>query len=234
MKQTLHIIPLRLMPHSDRTAILSAYSREIGTVAFAVSPKRRALLQPMSLLEVEASVVPTREVHTFGEARPMLVLHTVMADPVRASLAMFLAEALQAILRQSEGDAVVFDFIADAMARLNDPTVATGNFHLTFLVRLAAILGIAPDCSDYRQGMLFDMVDARFRQSMPLHGNALAPDEARAAAMLCRISWRNMGRFRFSRAQRAAALRRILEYYTLHHANLLGLRSLAILEALFS
>lgn len=232
MNQTLHIMPLRLTPHSDKTSILSAYSRELGAVAFAVSPKRRGLLHPLSVLEVEASVKPGRDVHTFKDARPLLVLHTVMMDPVRGALTMFLAEALQVILRQSEGDALVFDFISEAMARLNDEGTSVGNFHLTFLVRLASILGIAPDCGDYRPGRVFDMVDARFRESAPLHGQALGPAESQAAERLSRISWENMGRYRFTRRQRASALRGILEYYSLHYANLMALKSPSVLEAL--
>lgn len=227
-------MPLRVTPYSDNRAILSAYSREAGAVAFAVPMKRRGLFHPLAVLEVEASVTPGREVHTLREARPLLVLHTVMADPVRSALTMFLAETLQVILRQGEGDAGVFDFIADAMARLNDERTPTGNFHLTFLVRLASILGIAPDCGDYRPGRVFDMIDARFRESAPLHGKALDPAESAAAERLSRISWENMGRYRFTRAQRAAALRGILEYYTLHYANLTALRSPDVLEALWS
>lgn len=233
MLKTLHILPLRITAHSDTTAILTAFARELGTMSFAVSPKRRSLLRPLSLLEVEASIRPGREVHTFKDARPILALHNVMADPVRTALTMFLAEALQAILRQSDGDPLVFDFIADAMARLNDPATHVANFHLTFLVRLAAILGIAPDCTDYRPGRIFDMLDARFRTSAPLHGRALNPEQSLAVQRLCRISWHNMARYRYTRAQRAATLRAILEYYTLHHANLSNLHSPAVLEALF-
>lgn len=232
MNQTLHLMPLRLTPYSDTKAILSAYSRESGTMAFAVPMKRRGMFHPLAVLEVEASVKPGRDVHTFKEARPLLVLHTVMMDPVRSALTMFLAEALQVILRQSEGDALVFDFVADAMARLNDERTPVGNFHLAFLIRLAAILGIAPDCGEYRPGRVFDMVDACFRASAPLHGQALDPLESTAAYRLSRITWENMGRYRFTRPQRAAALRRILEYYSLHYANLMALKSPSVLEAL--
>lgn len=227
-------MPLRLTPYSDRTSILTAYSREQGTLAFAVSPKRRGLYHPLSVLEVEASVRPGRDVHALRNARPMLVLHTVMAQPVRTALTMFLAEVLQVVLRQSEGDPLMFDFIAQAMERLNDAATPVGNFHLAFLVRMAHLLGIAPDCADFAPGRVFDLVDACFRSSAPLHGQMLSPIESVAAERLSRITWENMGHFRYTRPQRAAALRHILEYYTLHHANLSTLKSPAILEALMS
>lgn len=231
--QTLHIIPLRLTPHSDRTSILQTYSREMGAVSFAVGAKRRALFQPLTPLEVEASVRPGRELHTFREPRVMVYMHTLLSDPERSAVAMFLAEALQTILRQGEADPNTYDYIVEAVSQLNDPAVKPANFHLTFLIRLSVLLGIAPDTAGYRRGMVFDMIDGIFRESAPLHGHYLTPQASAAAATLLRLNWRNMSRLRMAGAVRAEALERILEYYTLHYANLSGMKSPAVLRSLF-
>lgn len=240
MNRTLMILPLRLTPHSDRTSILQAYSREIGAVNFAVpagsgagAARRRALLQPLTPLEVEASIRPGRELHTFKEPRPLLTLHTIQAEPERRAVAMFLAEALQIILRQAEADGPTFDFIVDAVGRLNNPEVAPANFHLTFLTGLAVLLGIASDAANYRPGMVFDMLDGTFRASAAIHGHCLSPAASAAAATLLRLDWQNMSRLRMPAAVRAEALERILEYYTLHYANLSAMHSPAILHTIF-
>lgn len=239
MEITTRIIPLKLTKHSDRTSILTAFSRDLGTVGFAVpagsgagAQRRRALLMALNPLEVVATVRPGRELHTFREPRALMPLHGVLSDPVRGAVAMFLSEVLAVVLRQSEGDPLVFDFIVDAMRRLNDGEVAVGNFHLTFLIRLSAILGIAPDVESYRPGMVFDMLDGCFRRSAPLHGHYLSPEQSAAAERLFRISWENMHIYRFARAQRSEALDLILEYYTLHLANLQTLKSPAVLKQL--
>lgn len=241
MNKTLRILPLRVTPYSDRTSLLSAFSRELGTISFAVpagsgagAARRRALLSVLTPLEVEASIRPGREVHTFKEPRALMALHLVHTDPIRAALAMFLAEVLQPILRQNEGDPLIFDFISDAMGLLNDASVPPANFHIAFLVGLAGLLGIAPDSGDFHNGRIFDMIDARFRSSTPLHGRALSPDESAAAERLMRMTWKNMGRYRYTGEQRARALNRVLEYYTLHHANLSSLKSPDILHSLFT
>lgn len=241
MNKTLRIIPLRLTPHTDRTAILQAYSREAGAVSFAVpagsgpaAARRRALLQPLTPLEVEASIRPGRDIHTFREPRALMALHGILTDPSRRAVAMFLAEALQTILRQSEADPLIFDYIIGAIGLLNDAQTPVANFHLTFLTGLATVLGIAPDPTDYRPGMLFDMLDGRFRQSAALHGHTLSAAESAAAARLLRINWENMGRYRMTGAERAAVLDRILEYYTLHYANLTAMKSPAVLHSLLN
>lgn len=240
MDKTLRILPLRLTQHSDRTSILQAYSREMGAISFAVpsgsgggATRRRALLQPLTPLEVVASVRPSREVHTFREPRVVRPTHLILADPERRAVVMFLAEALQIILRQAEADPNTFDFIEDAVGRLNNPDVAPANFHLTFLIGLSVMLGIAPDVGSYQPGMVFDMVDGVFRHSAAMHGHSLSPADSASAATLLRLDWHNMSRLHMSAAVRSEALNRILEYYTLHYANLSAMKSPAILHALF-
>lgn len=239
MIKTLRIFPLRLTPHSDRTSILQAYSREAGAVSFAVpagngpaAARRRALLQPLQPLEVVATIRPGRDVHTFREPRALLALHGILMHPERRAVAMFLTEALQIILRQGDADPLTYDYIVDAVGRLNDPRTPVANFHLTFLIGLAALLGIAPDAAGWRRGLVFDMLDGCFRRSAALHGHTLSPAESAAAATLLKLNWANMGRLRMTGAARAEALDRILEYYTLHYANLSGMKSPSVLHSL--
>ncbi len=239
MQKILNIIPLRLTPHSDRTSILQAYSLEMGSVSFAVpagkgpgATRRRALLQPLTPLEVEAQIYPGRELHTFREPRARVQIHTVLTHPERAAVAMFIAEVLQNLLRQSDADAPTFHYIERAIEQLNDPSVPVANFALMFLRGLTVCMGIEPDCHGYRPGMLFDMIDGCFRGSAALHGHSLSAVASEAAAWLMRMSWRNHWRFRFSTADRREALDRILEYYSLHFAPLTNLKSPAVLHQL--
>lgn len=240
MQKTLKILPLRLTPHSDRTSILNAYSREMGRVAFAVASgsgagaaRRRALLMPLNPVEVVASVRSGSELMTFREPRALMPLHGIMSSPERSAVALFIAEVLERVLRQSEPEPTVFDFLVDSVGRLNNPEVAAANFHLCFLVRLAAMLGIAPDPTDYRRGMVFDMVDGVFRLSMPLHGRALSASDSGVAALFMRMTWENQAAFRLDRRRRNEILERILDYYSLHLADMTTLRSPSILRSLF-
>lgn len=240
MQKTLKILPLRLTPHSDRTSILNAYSREMGRVAFAVpsgsgagAARRRALLMPLNPVEVIASSRSGSELMTFREPRALMPLHGVMSSPERSAVALFMAEVLERVLRQSEAEPTVFDFLLDAIGRLNDHGVPAANFHLCFLMRLAVMLGVAPDPTDYREGMIFDMADGIFRLSMPLHGRALSAADSRTAATFMRMTWDNQAAFRLDRRRRNEVLDRILDYYSLHIADLSTLRSPAILRTLF-
>ena len=237
MEQKLTILPLRLTRHSDRTMILSAYSREAGRVAFAVPAggkgRLRSLLTPLNPLQCVTTRRAGNDLLRLREPHSIMPIHVVMSHPERAAMAMFLAEALGALMRQSEGDPQVFDYILDAVARLNDPDVPVANFHLCFLMGLGRLMGIAPDLSDWRPGMLFDMRDGLWRLTPALHGQCLNATDSAAAARLMRIGWANQAAFRFSRDQRQRALSLILDYYTLHLADLSSLNSPEVLAMVF-
>lgn len=240
MLRHLHVIPLRTVRYSDRNSILTGYCRELGRTSFLVpagagreARRRRALLMPMCPVECVADVAQGREVYAMRDVEPSPPLPLLSADPVRAAVAMFLSEVMAAVLRQSESEPLLFDFVAAAAERLNDPDVPVANFHIVFLCRLLGFLGLAPDVADYRPGMVFDLRDGVFRRSAPLHADFLTAQESAAVAALGRITWENMHLYKYTRAQRARVLDGLLDYISVHHVSLGGIRSLAVTRSLF-
>ncbi len=234
-------IALKVTRYSDTQSILTAYSREWGKVAFAVTvgkgkgaSRLRALTMPLGLVECDTDMRPGREVLPLRQARPLAVLSDMHSNPVKQMMAMFLAEVLSLVLRESVPDAHLYDYI-DASARYLDGIEVGGvaNFHICFLLHLGRLLGIEPDVSTYKPGAMFDMRDGIWRMSVPLHGEVLTPADSEVAMMLQRMTYANMSTFRFTREQRAKALDLVLRYYSLHVTSLSGLRSLEILRAMF-
>lgn len=242
MKQTLTIIPLRLTKHNERSNILTALSLELGPVSLLQpagsgreASRRRAILMPLGLAECVADIRPGRDIHTVGQVRQLHPLPSLRTDMAKSATALLLAEALAMLLRDYQQDARVFRFIHNAIITLDalKPERAA-NFHIAFLVRLSEFLGIYPDVSSYAPGRIFDMQDAVFRQSAPMHKQWLPAKESRLAADLLRINFRNMHLFGMTRRERGAVLEGVLRFYTLHHAPLSGLRSLSVLQSVFS
>lgn len=240
MLDTLQMIALRSVAYADDRSILSAYTRSRGFMSFLLkggkgreASRRRALLQPMSVVECVADIVPGRDVSRIVSLRAMRPLQGLMASPVKQTLAMFLAEVLGLVLRSGQPDAPTFDFVAQSVAVLDElPAGRASNFHLAFLRGLAVCLGIEPDASAYRPGMVFDMADGIWRRSAPLHAQWIGSDDARVAAALCRMTYANMHLYGLDRRARNDVLDQMLRFYSLHHTRLDGLHSLEILRAL--
>lgn len=241
MKKELHIIALRTVRHTDRHSILTAYSLELGRVAFAIPAgagrealRRRALLMPLSLVECVADIRPGREVFIMHDPRAQAALTSLRTHPVKSSLVMFIAEVLGVVLHDGPPDESSYAYIHNAINTLDIlPGGSVANFHLLFLYGLGRHLGIEPDISDYRPGMLFDMLDGRFRLSAPMHRHYLDPVQSGAVVALSRMNPANMHLFKMSRHERNQLLDGILQYYSLHYTGLQSLRSLDVLRELF-
>ncbi len=240
MLRPLHCIALRTIKYNERHSILSAYSLELGRVSFLVpagagreAARRRALLMPLGTFECIADMRHGQDIHIMKEPRADVITHGIHSHPVKSAVALFIAELLSIVLRESQEDAALYAYLRQAIKRFNDVSVGTANFHICFLFRLGRFIGIEPDVSTYRPGSVFDMVDGRFRLTAPMHSHYLNPEDADVVAALSRMTFDNMQRFRLSRENRNRILDVILDYYAIHYASLSSLRSIDVLRSLF-
>lgn len=240
MYQPLHCIALRTIKYNDKNSILSVYSLEMGRLFFLVSAgngreanRRRAMFMPLSIFECVASIKPGRDLYTMRDPRVLVPLHGLHTHPMKGCIAMFIAEMLNGVLRESQSDDATFAFLIDAISRFDVMDKGIANYHLCFLYRLGRFIGIEPDISTYREGAVFDMQDGRFRMTPPLHHKYLGVEDSRVLAMLSRITFDNMRFYRFNRNQRNEMLDKILEYYAIHYNSLSQMQSLDVLRCLW-
>lgn len=240
MLRSLHCIALRTIKYNEKHSILSAYSLEMGRVSFLLpagsgreAARRRALMMPLGTFECVADIRHGQDIYIMKEPKADIISHGIHSNPIKSALALFIAELLSVVLREYQEDKALFLFLRQSIERLNDATVGVANFHLCFLYRLGCFVGIEPDVSTYQEGRIFDMVDGIFRVSAPLHSQYLGQQEAAVVALLSRMTFDNMHRFRLSRENRNQMLDVILEYYTIHYASLSSLKSIDVLRALF-
>jgi DNA repair protein RecO (recombination protein O) len=241
MYQKISGVALRTIKYNERNSILTAWTAELGRVALlmpagagAESRRRRALTMPLSLFEGQVDVRPGREIMPVRDMRPAAVTPSLSSHPIKITLAMFLAEVLNAVLNENgQADMALWQFISESVVALDladDDQLA--NFHLLFLYRLGVLLGIEPDISTWQPGRTFDLVDGIFRAGAPTHGKYIESAEAQAIIALSRLTFRTLNLLRLTHDQRTRLLDGILQYYTIHYAALANLRSLDIVRTL--
>lgn len=140
MLNTTDAIVLSLQPHSDKAHILHAYTRASGRVNYMVYGLGRkntaGKYSPLSIVQLTAD---ERSVRT---AQLSFVPMTTVTDPYKRTIALFISEVLYHVLRHPMPDEPMFDFIAQAIQAL-DEAEEPQNFHIDFLIGLAAKLGFA-------------------------------------------------------------------------------------------
>lgn len=233
---------MRTVRYSDRNSILTAYTRQGGRLSFFVpagtgraAARLRALLMPMGRFECVADIRPGRDIHSIRDVKAVVL--PPVADPLRSTIALFVADMLSTLLKEPMSDPLLFDFIDDALRRLGENRkgmmlegTALLNFHICFLIRLTRFLGIEPDWPTYLPGAVLDFADGIFRPFPPSHRNFLPPGESEAASLLGRMNFRNLGHFRMTRFERNTILDRILLYYQTHFPSVGEPSSLSILR----
>ena len=138
MLSTTDAIVLSLQPHSDKAHILHAYTRTGGRVNYMVyglgKKNTAGKYSPLSIVQL------TTDDKSVRTAQLTFVPTTTVTDPYKRTIAIFISEVLYHVLRHPMMDEPMYDFLAQAVREL-DNTDTPQNFHLQFLVGLAAKLG---------------------------------------------------------------------------------------------
>ena len=225
--------------HNDRNDIVTLFTRSRGRVSF-ISPAgagkaarlRQARLMPLSVIEGDVNFRANVELQRLGQFSPSIVWTDIYFHPVKRMVAIFLSEFLNRLLRASMPDPTMWDFIVESLRLFDGMKKDVADFHITFLASLLPFAGIQPDASAYREGMVFDFQEGRFRTFAPLHRDYLLPDAARIAALICRVNFSNMHALRLNGTLRYQILDGLLHYYGIHYPGTSNLKSLSVLHDL--
>ena len=140
MLSTTDAIVLSLQPHSDKAHVLHAYTRaggRINCMVYGLGRKNTSgKYSPLSILQL------TTDDKSVRTAQLNYVPVTLVSDPYKRAISLFLSEVLYHVLRHPMPDEPMFDFIEQAIREL-DEISEPQNFHLQFLKGFAATLGFA-------------------------------------------------------------------------------------------
>lgn len=233
-------IVLHSIPYNDTYSIVYMYTEAFGRASYLVarrrgkkSPVSKALFMPLSVLDMEVEHLNKRELHRVKEAKLCFPLAEVFSNPVKNVLALFLAEVLFRVVKETEPDERLFDYLYRSICLLEEVEQGVANYHLVFLLGLLHYMGIFPNVEAHRAGYYFDMLNGEFIDHIPMHRHYLSREESAFFARLLRISYENMSLYGFSRQERVDIIERILEYYRLHLPEFAEIKSLAVMQSLF-
>jgi DNA repair protein RecO (recombination protein O) len=232
-------IILHSIKHTDSATIITVYTRQFGRVSYMVhgvnkkkSSCRAAILQPLSIVEMDVFHTPGKNIQRLKEMRLEQPFTGIPYNPVKNSLALFLSEVLYRTLRQTEPDDSLYLFLENSILQLDCSETGISNFHLVFLLKLTRYLGFEPN-QDEEQVNYFDLMNGVFLKQKPLHVHFVLPEVSADFIRVLNADYSNMHNLAFTRARRANLLQIIVEYYQLHIPDFHGLHSLAVLQSLF-
>ena len=155
MLHTTDAIVLALQPQSDKAHLLHAYTRAGGRVNYKVYGLGRhhsaGLYTPLSLVQITADYPSaSSRLASVRETTP-ITANPLPTNLYKNTIALFLSEVLYRTLRHPMPDEQLYDFLESAVRHLyslpedESNRMELSNFHIVFLMSLAAKLGFAID-----------------------------------------------------------------------------------------
>lgn len=226
--------------YGDNASIVGVYTREFGRVAYyvrSVSKKRStiraALLQPLSVVELDVYHNPKKEIQALKEMRIAEAFFHIPFEPVKNTIALFIAEVLFKILKHPTPDAPLYHFIEQAVVALDRCGGGLGNFHLVFLAGLSDYLGFSPQLPDDDNLSYFDMEDGVFGRVQPQHPHYLHGEATQRFRLLYALRFDSLDKLPLTRRQRAESLEHFIEFFRLHLPDLQELKSVEVMHHLW-
>jgi len=140
---------LTVRKHTGNNVIVDCYTREKGRMAFIYSFTKsnkghRALLSPMNWINFSISDSVKTPLARPKELQPLHLYQSIGNNPIKNMVLLFLSEVISHTIREEHQDDDMFNFFENALMYYDEQREHYDNFHLSFLIGLTALLGIAP------------------------------------------------------------------------------------------
>lgn len=247
---------LHAIKYGEQKLIVDMFTRTHGRLSFVVSLSKggrgrmkKQYFQPLTHLSIECDLLPQRQLQKLSDVAIATPLSTLLYDPSKLSISLFLSEFLYHALKGEQQNEPLFDYVMSSIQWLDGRERDFANFHLVFLMHLSRFLGFYPNLDrsplevsaqvsslstpSSLSALYFDLRSATFCSRPPVHRDFLMPEEASQLMLMMRMDFPTMHLFRMSRRQRQRCVEVALLYYRLHLPDFPDLRSLSILRELY-
>lgn len=215
-------IVLHTVKYGESSIIACLYTKDFGRQSYIVQGVRSKRsrfhynnFQPLSILDLQVDHKITRELQRIRDLKLKNPLHHVHADVTKNSIALFVGEVLYRILRDTEGNSPLFEYLENAIQVLDISEKGYTNFHLIFLIQFTRFIGIFPE--NKKELDNFQPEQA----GMQVHD-------------LLSYTLKDLEKLHISTYQRKVLLDALVEYYYYHIEGMGRISSLKVLHEVFS
>lgn len=237
-------IVLRTIPYGDTSLIATLYTERFGLESYIINGIRSSkkssvkgnLFQPSAILELEVYHNELKKLQRIRDARWHYLYREVFFNIRKNTVALFMAELLQKMIKQSENNPALYGFIEEALIQLDqaDAKVAAG-YPLFFALNLTSYFGFSIYNSYSEERKILDLMEGLFVAEIPLHPYFVEGELSRAISQLLLIEQsQDLQQLMWSLSTRRQLLERVLLFYSLHIQDFGLMKSLSVLQEVLS
>jgi DNA repair protein RecO (recombination protein O) len=224
--------------YSDNKFIVRIFCELFGLKSFMVQQSKGSkngsvnLLQPLTIVEFEASPRENKQIHTLKNLRMAHPLHNIHFDPVKSAMVMFLDEVLYKTIPDDYVNDKLFRYLYNAVILLDD-AIDARNFHLWCLLEISRLYGFYPQLEDESSTEYFDLPLSVFVKNRPIHPHYIEQDASAILLKMLDKEWPQVQPIPMNGEMRKTLLNALIQYIRLHLENLREIHSVEILHEVF-
>ncbi len=189
-------------------------------------------VQPLAVVEFECYYKPSKEVQTISKLDLAVNHLPILTNPFKTTVCIFLAELLSKVLREEAPEQGLYHFLRESISHFSAQPFSP-DFHLIFLGKLTNYLGFYPDLSVRAGQSDFDLEHGHFTDHLGQSIHTL--NEERSNCLRKVFEAGSLGNsLHLSQLARRQALNDMMMYYQLHLDGMGKVKSLDVLEEVFS
>lgn len=238
-------IILRTVKYGETSIITTVYTELFGIQSYIVKGVRQSTkkssakaiyFQPAAILDMVVYHNEFKNLNFIKEYQWGFLYQNLLFDVIKNTVAMYIAEMLLHSLRQPEANPELYYVVEDTLKQLDTGTAAlVANLPLYFCLHLAAELGFRIQGEYTTETSFLDLQEGQFAHDKPLHSYFIEKHLASATSQLLSINFYNdLENLHFSRSIRQELLLAYQNYIALHVNDFGEIKSLPVLQAIFS
>ncbi len=234
-------IVLQSIKYSESSNILKIYTEAFGLQSYMVRGLRKSrsrtkasLFQHLSLLELVVYHKEKKNIQNIREVKPAVLFREIPFDINKSSIALFINELINKSVREEEANPELFTFLYNSILSLDTTENGVVNFHLIFAMQFTRFLGFYPMDQPIREARFFDLREGLFLDSKPIHEDHISGKSVEAMLQILSADLDEPDMVKISNKIRKELLAAIMAYYQLHMPDFKLLKSIGVLQSIFS
>lgn len=228
---------LKTMKFQDSGIICHLYTEELGLRSYVVSgvyskkgKSKIAYFHPLSQLNVVVYEKENKDLQRIKEYELNKIYQAIPFDFLKGSMALFVAEILQNVLKEKSGNTDLYLFLERWVDRLEKlENIELSHYPLVFLAKLSELLGFGQAEFNGIQSSFFDLREGVFVSQPPLHQDYMDQDLTSCFVKILRAEGQ-LDNIHLERLQRNQLLEQLLRYYGLHLDHFKALKTIPIIS----
>lgn len=144
-------IVFRFTRYGESSIIVTIFTEAFGLQSYIVngvrsktSKNKIALYQPLTLLNLVVYHRERANIERIKEIQCFHPYHSLTVDIKKSTIAMFITELLNKTVKEESGQPNLFEFLVEALIKMDSLEKNEENAHLIFLIKLSRYLGFGP------------------------------------------------------------------------------------------